>query len=309
MKEKYQLFSKKGGEALLPSQPPEAHLRDFVARHLKMMFGTILIGTEYQVRTKRIDVVGLTEDGRPVLIECKKHKGVGIVDQITYYYRLLRSKPEFMELAINESRGRGHNLDKPRLICLAESFTDAQLGAYDERKEAGEQLIANTEFVVHRWFAKDIMLLDWVRGTPSDTAHEESPAKPRETDSSLNYILSVCNNSSLEFFENLNAYIIALGEDVVSRDSKHLRRFARGGEIFAYLRPIPRRDQMCVWLKLNPKDENPQGEKHVDWMRDVSKIGKLPPSGFDLELKIKNNPSQRKRAKELIQKAYDQANR
>ena len=310
MKQQYQLFSGKDGE-VLPLSPSreESQLRDFVARHLQMLFGTILIGTEYQVpKKKRIDVVGLTEDGRPVLIECKKHTGKGIVDQITNYYRLLRSHPEFVELAV-QHKGRNLNLDKPRLICLAESFTDDQLGAYDERADARERLIATTEFVAHRWFANDIMLLDWVRGTPAGAAPKENGGKRPRVDSSLKYILSVCREGPLGFFNDLNACIIGLGKDVVGQDSKHLRRFYRNGKIFAYLRPVPKLSQMCIWLKLNPQEENPPGKKHVEWMRDVSKIGKLPPSGFDLEIKIKNNPSQRERAKELIQKAYDQAKR
>lgn len=304
MKQKYRLLLKQSNQVVRPKNcfARESQLRDFVAQHLPRLFHATFLDTEYQVGTKYIDVVGINKDGRPVLIECKQRKGVGIVDQITSYYRRLqRNLPPFEALAKAKSRVRRIKIDRPRLICLAESFSDFQLGSYDERVDSGDPIITNIEFVAYRCFANNVMLLDWLRGAQPDG---DRPG-PQERNNSLNYIISVCGKDTLKFFKDLNADIMNLGKDVFSKDNKMLRSFDRNDKVFAYLRPVPKRNQMRAWFKLNPGPKKLLGKG----MRDVSRIGKLPPSGFDLEMLIDNNKSHRRKAMELFRKAYRLAKR
>ena len=303
MRQKYRLFSKEPCQVVRPKDcfARESQLRDFVAQHLPRLFHVTFLDTEYQVGRMYIDIVGITKDGRPVLIECKQSRGVGIVDQITSYYRRLqRNLPAFEALAKAKSKVRRINIDRPRLICLAKEFSDFQLGSYDERVDSGDPIITNIEFVAYSCFAHNVMLLDWLRGSQPDG---DRPGPP-ERNNSLNYIISVCGKDTFEFFKDLNADIMSLGKDVFSKDNAMLRSFDRKGKVFAYLRPVPRRNQMRAWFKLNPQNEG----LVPGILRDVSRIGKLPPSGFDLEMLIANNKSQRQRAMELFRKAYDQAN-
>ena len=300
MKPKYRLLSKQSNQVVRPKKDcfaKESQLRDFVAQHLPRLFHATFLDTEYRVGRMYIDIVGITKDGRPVLIECKRRRGAGIVDQITSYYRRLqRNLPPFEALAKAESRVRRINIDRPRLICLAKEFSDFQLGSYDERVDGGDPIIKNIEFVACRCFANNVMLLDWLRGTQPDG---DRPG-PQERNNSLNYIISVCEKNTLKFFKDLNADIMGLGKDVFSKDNKMLRSFDRNGKVFAYLRPVPKRNQMRAWFKLAPGPKKYRGKG----MRDVSKIGKLPPSGFDVEMLIDNNSSHRRKAMGLFRKAY-----
>lgn len=298
MKQKYQFFSEESGKVARLSSidlifKPEALLRDFVAQHLRVLFGATCLGTEYQVGTKRIDVVGIAKDGRPVIVECKKDRKAGIVEQITSYYHWLRKQPEFKKLAKRQLRAGSIKIENPRLICLAKDFTDAQLGSWDFWNEEERNFARKIEYVSYDYLAGKVLLLNWVRGDPA--------GKIQERDNSLSYSLSRCDITH-KFFKELSQKIDRLSKDVIQYDSLMIRNFKIGNRVFVCLRPVPRSKEIRVWFRLDPKNYVPADNK-----RDMTNRGQLAPPSCRLEMRVSNKENDIEEALQLARKACDQA--
>ena len=298
MGQKHRLFYRKDGKATLsrPAKGPfstEEKLRDFAAQNLKRLFEATCLDTEYKVGRKRIDIIGITEGGRPVLVECKKHIGVGVVDQISSYYHLLRdnnrNRQEFRALVKRKS-SVGINFKNPRLICLAEGFTDYQLGAWDLRKSNGEEFIRKIEFVSYDNLANKVLVLNWLRGDPV--------GKIQVRDNSLAYIQSRCDNNTLKSFKKLSREIDRPGKGVIQYDTLMTRNFKIGNIVFACLRPVPQNKEICAWFRLDPDRESPATN-----MSDTKGIGQVAPRNCRLKMKVGNKDSAIRQAGKLALKA------
>lgn len=123
----------------------ERTMQDLIEENLGVMFPDHeFVKREFALANQRIDTVAFNRKAQSfVLIEYKKNKVVGVVEQATSYLRLLdERKADFLQL-YHEKHGRSFTKkdiawDKSKAIIISPSFTEHQLSAAKGGKEPVE---------------------------------------------------------------------------------------------------------------------------------------------------------------------------
>lgn len=286
----------------------EKSLQQLIEKHLETFLGIRFLASEYVTGKRhagRIDTLGLDENNSPVIIEYKRSVNENVINQGLFYLDwLLDHKAEFELMTLRKYGGDiADNIDwsSPRLLCIAGSFTK-----YDEH--AVQQINRNIELYQYKHYREGFLLLDLVNATTAQTIHisEEDPLKPKgnsirngkqaKTKTVSDY-LEQANEALANRFENVKAYMMALGDDVQMKILKNYIAFKRIKN-FACVEIHPQTNKILLYLKVKPENI------HIEqgFTRNVTDIGHYGTG--DLEVTLKNDEDFEK-AKRYIEMSYD----
>lgn len=149
-------------------------------------------------------------------------------------------------------------------------------------------------------------MLDLVNATTAQTVYIDVDSSDRTQKSSgggsktpktvLDY-LDQANEQLTDRFENLKAFLIALGDDVQMKTLKYYIAFKRIKN-FACVEIHPQSNSILLYLKVDPTTV----VLEQGFTRDVSNIGHYGTG--DLEIRI-NNDEDLEKAEHFIKKSYD----
>ena len=111
----------------------EEELQKIIEKNIKEIFGLKFIASQTMLQGKRFDTLAYDEENdRIVVIEYKRGKDSGVVDQGITYLSLVHENKEFFELKIEKKLGKS-NLDidwqSTRVFFIAHEFDDYQVSA------------------------------------------------------------------------------------------------------------------------------------------------------------------------------------
>ncbi len=281
----------------------EKSLQKLIEQHLETFLGIRFLASEYLTGKRhggRIDTLGIDENNSPIIIEYKRSINENVINQGLFYLDwLLDHKAEF-ELMTMRQYGMevAENIDwsSPRLLCIAGSFTK-----YDEH--AVQQINRNIELYQYKHYEEGFLMLDLVNASTAQITFMENdrpikiaPSNNKQWKTVTDY-LGQANDELTNRYENLKAFILALGDDVQEKVLKYYIAFKRIKN-FACVEIHPQSNVILLYLKVNPSTINlEQG-----FTRDVTNIGHYGTG--DLEVRISNNEELEK-AKAYIEQSYD----
>ncbi|MED3880573.1 DUF5655 domain-containing protein [Priestia megaterium] len=282
----------------------EKSLQTIIERNLESFLGVFFLASEYstgKTHGGRIDTLGIDENKSPVIIEYKRSLNENVINQGLFYLDwLLDHKAEF-ELMVMRKYGSelSDNIDwgNPRLLCIAGGFTK-----YDEH--AVQQINRNIELYQYKHYQDGLLLLDLVNATTAQTVQYSSePSSVINNNNRNNKVKTVsdyleqADTELTDRFEELKAYMMALGDDVQVKVLKHYIAFKRIKN-FACVEIHPSNGKVSLYLKVKPDSVTLE----EGFTRDVSKIGHYGTG--DLEVNISSDEDFEK-AKRFINMSYD----
>ncbi|MEW8249745.1 MAG: DUF5655 domain-containing protein [Candidatus Thiodiazotropha sp.] len=276
----------------------EKSLQTQMEQNLETLLGIRFLASEYSTGPKhggRIDTLGLDENGNPVIIEYKRTTNENVINQGLFYLDwLLDHRAEF-ELMVIKQLGQeaadAIDWSAPRLLCIAGGYT-----RYDEH--AVQQINRNIELMRYRRFGDELLLLELVNATSAApvTATEGGTAV---TYKSVSETLDELNGALADLYEELRAYLLALGDDIQEKTLKYYIAFKRIKN-FACLEPHPGKGCITCFVKVDPESQTLE----KGFTRDVRNIGHYGTG--DLEIKI-HSSDELEKAKPLFLKSYESA--
>lgn len=271
----------------------ECNLEDFL--------GIRFLATEYttgKTHAGRIDTLGIDENNSPVIIEYKRSINENVINQGLFYLDwLLDHKAEFIMLVMNKL---GKEVaDKitwngTRLLCIAGDFTK-----YDQH--AVQQINRSIELIRYRQYGEDLLLLDLVNATTASATGQTSQIDNKKTGKSayktVGEYLAQSPQSLKDLYEELNAFLLALGDDVQEKELQFYIAFKRIKN-FCCVEAHPNSGKLLAFVKVNPAEIT----LIPGFTRDVSNIGHFGTG--DLEITLKTS-ADLERAKEMLIKSYE----
>ena len=299
------LFSLDGGKAIeLPgsSVPLEKSLQELMEANLEPLLGLRFLASEHSTGARhggRIDSLAIDENGSPVIIEYKRSTNQNVINQGLFYLDwLLDHRSEFELLAmkqLGQKAADGLDWSTPRLICIAGGFT-----RYDEH--AVQQMGRSIDLIRYRRFGDDLLLLELVNATTSregavgDTTKSPSARGVSTTTyKTVSQIIDELDQPIRDLYEELQAYLLALGDDV---HENILKLYVAFKTIKNFACVEVRKGSLLIFLKLDP-DEMTLEE---GFTRDVREIGHWGTGGLEVTL---HERSDLEKAKSLIQQSYE----
>lgn len=281
----------------------EKSLQNLIEKHLESFLGIKFLASEYSTGKRhggRIDTLGLDENNSPVIIEYKRSVNENVINQGLYYLDwLLDHKAELELMTLRKfDQSIADNIDwsSPRLLCIAGSFTK-----YDEH--AVQQINRNIELYQYKHYEGEFLMLDLVNATTAQTVYIDVDSSDRTQKSSsktfktVSDYLDQANEQLTDRFENLKAFLIALGDDIQMKTLKYYIAFKRIKN-FACVEIHPQSNTVLLYLKVDPTTV----PLEQGFTRNVSNIGHYGTG--DLEIRI-NNDEDLEKAKPFIEKSYD----
>jgi len=112
----------------------EKDLQHLLEENLSEVFNVRFIASEFStgnIHSGRIDTLGLSEDGNPVIIEYKKVESSQLINQSLYYLSWLNDHHGDFEIAVQNKLGSEIEIDwaTVRVICIAPNFKKYDLHA------------------------------------------------------------------------------------------------------------------------------------------------------------------------------------
>lgn len=279
----------------------EKSLQVLMEQNLEAMLGVTFLASEYSTGPKhggRIDSLGMDENGCPVIIEYKRATNENVINQGLFYLDWLMDHRAEFQLLVQDQLGgeQAERIDwsAPRLLCIAGGFSK-----YDEH--AVQQMNRNIELIRYKRFGDDLLLLELINAVSAGPTTEAKPqgaaAASAHTYKTISETLETLQGPLLDLYEELRAYLNALGDDV---QEKTLRLYVAFKRIknFACVEARPTKNSLLVFLKVDPEGIEPE----EGFTRDVRNIGHFGTG--DLEVTIANQ-ADLERAKALIQASYD----
>lgn len=278
----------------------EKPLQTLIETNLEPLLGIRFVASEYptgKTHAGRIDTLGLDENNCPVILEYKRSTGENVINQGLFYLDWLMDHQAEFKLLVLERFGKpaadAIDWSAPRLICIAADFTK-----YDGH--AVQQINRNIELIRYRRFGKDLLLLELANAVSAlvidkpDKTGGGKTVKSTSTDKTVVQWLADLPVATRLLFDELEAYLRSLGDDVQRKDLKLYIAFKRLRN-FATL--VFQSKVLRLYLHLNP-DQMPH-QKGLT--RDVRTIGHWGTG--DLELLIDSTDNLEK-AKPYILAAY-----
>ncbi|MEW4368239.1 DUF5655 domain-containing protein [Paenibacillus kandeliae] len=276
----------------------EKSLQTLMECNLEALIGVRFLASEYSTGKRhggRIDTLGLDENNSPVIIEYKRATNENVINQGLYYLDWLMDHQAEFKLLVMDRLGVEVSKDidwiAPRLLCIAGGFTK-----YDEH--AVQQINRNIELYTYKKYGEELLMLDLVNATTANASIERDMSmESRAIYKTVSDYLLQASPELVDWFEELKAYMIALGDDVQVNTLKYYVAFKRIKN-FACVEIHPQTKRISVYLKVNPDSI----ELESGFTRDVRKIGHFGTG--DLEVTI-GNLEQLEKTKKLIQQSYE----
>jgi len=279
----------------------EKSLQDLMEKNLEAFLGVRFLASEYstgKTHAGRIDTLGIDENGCPVIIEYKRSTNENVINQGLFYLDwLMDHKAEFKLLVMerfNKEAAAAIEWSTPRLLCIAGDFTK-----YDEH--AVQQINRNIELIRYRRYDDELLLLELVNATMATVSIEEEvkPGKSKIQYKTVSDNLAQAKPDLRDLYEELRAYLLALGDDVQEKTLKFYIAFKRLKN-FACVELYNQAEKVLVFVKLDPDSVNL--ECNQGFLRDVRNIGHFGTG--DLEITIKS-VDDLERAKEYLERSYE----
>jgi predicted transport protein len=281
----------------------EKALQSLLEKHLEVFLGVRLLASEHstgKTHGGRIDTLGLDENNSPVIVEYKRSTNENVINQGLYYLDwLLDHKAEFTLLAMKKlgaEAAEAVDWSAPRLVCIAGDFTK-----YDEH--AVQQINRNIDLLRYRMY-EGFLILELVNSTsggvePSVTIGVDKPRLKGSTQTAktVGEYLAQASPDLRRLFEELDAHLVSLGDDVTKKTLKYYLAYRRIKN-FACIEVHPQTGQVLVYLKVDPDSVALED----GFSRDMRKIGHFGTG--DLELRLRSL-ADLARAKPFIELSYD----
>ncbi|SFX42875.1 Predicted transport protein [Thermoactinomyces sp. DSM 45891] len=279
----------------------EKSLQNILEQYLDTFLGVRFLATEYSTGKKhagRIDTLGIDENNSPVIIEYKRAVNENVVTQGLFYLDwLLDHKAEFELMVMRKYGAEVSNAiewSSPRLLCIAGGFTK-----FD--RHAVEQIHRNIELYVYKYYDDGLLLLELVNATTAQTMYISENVETQRNVSvkvkTVSDYLEQANTQITDRYEELKAYMMALGDDVQIKILKHYIAFKRIKN-FVCLEIHPQTGRILLYIKVNPD----QITLENGFTRDVRNIGHFGTGNLEIAI---TSDSDIERAKHLISMAYD----
>lgn len=279
----------------------EKSLQELMEKNLEAFLGVRFLASEYstgKTHGGRIDTLGLDENGCPVIIEYKRSTNENVINQGLFYLDwLMDHKAEFKLLVMDrfgKEVAEAIEWSTPRLLCIAGDFT-----RYDEH--AVQQINRNIELLRYRKYADELLLLELVNATSATVSFESCSANGREktTYKTVSDNIAQAKPAMRDLYEELCAYLLALGDDVQQKTLKYYIAFKRLKN-FACVELYNQAESMVIHVKVDP--DRVDLENNEGFLRDKRDIGHYGTG--DLEIIIRN-ASDLEKAKEYLQRSYE----
>ena len=271
----------------------EKDLQRLVENNLITIFNCRLIATEFStgnIHSGRIDTLAISEDSNPVIIEYKKVASSELINQGLYYLHWIKDHKGDFQIAANKAFGKQVEVDWSdiRVICLAPEYKKYDL-------HAAQVMGANIELWQYKIYENGILNIEEVYRRATTSVHqaqeeinEKNPimveagrkgAITRKTASySLEQHLQGLNQGTLDIFNEVRDYIIALDSSIEETPKKHYIAY-KTSQNFVCLQIY--KNKITLYLKLNPQDINPTPKQG----RDMRNIGHFGTGDFELNIK------------------------
>jgi predicted transport protein len=279
----------------------EKSLQTLIEKNLETFLGVRFLASEFSTGKNhggRIDTLGLDENDCPVIIEYKRATNENVVNQGLFYLDWLMDHKRDFEWLVLEKFGREKCKEiewpTPRLICIANDFTK-----YDEH--AVKQINRNVELVRYRRYGDDLLLLDLVNATATQSnpiAYPQTSGPPSSgRGKTVSEYLAQADLELSDRYEAVKAFLLALGDDVQLNTLKNYFAFRRIKN-FACVEVHTKTRNLLAYVKVDPSsiDIKP------GFTRDVSNIGHFGTG--ELEITIRNL-NDFENAKPLFVRSYE----
>ncbi|MER7796204.1 DUF5655 domain-containing protein [Microbacterium sp. NPDC096154] len=277
----------------------ERSLQQLIERNMEEMFATRFLASEFSTGSRhggRIDSLGIDENNSPVIFEYKRATNENVINQGLFYLNwLLDHKAEFTLLVMEKlgpEAAQAIDWRAPRLVCVASGYT-----RYDEH--AVEQINRSIDLVTYRDFGGELFALELVHTSRVEPqSASDAPGVARGSQGkTVSELLAQASPELTALYEQLDAYLVALGDDVSKKATKQYFAYRRLKN-FACVEVHPQSRNLLVYLKVDPDDV----ELEEGFSRDVRNIGHFGTG--ELELRI-SNQRQLDRAQSLLQASYE----
>jgi hypothetical protein len=190
----------------------EKSLQTLLEQNLEACLAVRFLASEFTTtHGRRVDTLGLDENGCPVIIEYKRSTNESVITQGLFYLDWVMDHRGDFELLVLKKLGKSSADDidwsAPRLICIAGDFN-----RYDDY--AVKQIQRNIELIRYRRFGTDLLMLDLVSATATTKSVSSGEPGASTTYKSIGQVLSGLDTVLMDRFEALRAYTKALGDDV-----------------------------------------------------------------------------------------------
>ncbi|MFC1526229.1 DUF5655 domain-containing protein [Candidatus Latescibacterota bacterium] len=280
----------------------ERSLQTLMENNLDTLLGVRFLASEHSTGPKhggRIDSLGIDENGCPVIIEYKRSTNENVINQGLYYLDWLMDHRAEFQLLVMDRLGKGVaeaiDWSAPRLLCIAGSFTK-----YDDY--AVQQMGRNIELIRYKRFGADLLLLELVNATSAPaTAPNETPRTQQTapTYKTISEVVAGLDGSLLDLYEEVRAYLLAMGDDVQQKTLKYYVAYKRLKN-FACVEVFPGKKCLRIYAKVDPDTI----ELQEGFTRDLREIGHYGTG--DLEITITSREDLEK-AKSLIHRSYEES--
>ncbi|MBD8011661.1 DUF91 domain-containing protein [Microbacterium sp. Re1] len=276
----------------------ERSLQQLIERNMEEMFATRFLASEFSTGSRhggRIDSLGIDENNSPVIFEYKRATNENVINQGLFYLNwLVDHQAEFTLLVMKElGQDVADAIDwrAPRLVCVASGYT-----RYDEH--AVEQINRSIDLVTYRDFGGELFALELVHASRVEPqSANDAPDVSRGHGRTVTELLGQSSPELTALYERLDAFLVALGDDVSKKATKQYFAYRRLKN-FACVEVHPQSRNLLVYLKVNPDEI----ELEEGFSRDVRNIGHFGTG--DLELRI-SNQRHLDRAESLLQASYE----
>jgi len=277
----------------------EKSLQSILERNLEPLLGIRLLASEYSTGPKhggRIDTLGIDENGCPVIIEYKRATNENVINQGLFYLDwLLDHRAEFALLTMDKyGNEEADKIDwsAPRLLCIAGGYT-----RYDEH--AVQQMNRNIELLRYRRFGDRLLLMELVNAaTARETApDDEGHAGAEGTSKTIAEVLSELQGPLRDLYEELRAFLLALGDDVQEKTLKYYVAFKRIKN-FACIEIHPGKRCLTAFAKVDPDSV----ELEAGFTRDVRKVGHMATGDLEITLRSRGDIE---KARALFTKSHE----
>ncbi|GGH11369.1 DUF5655 domain-containing protein [Paenibacillus segetis] len=277
----------------------ERSLQTLMEHNLEALLGIRFLASEYitgKRHSGRIDTLGIDEDNSPVIFEYKRATNENVINQGLYYLDWLMDHQAEFTLLVQKRFGsevsQAIDWSAPRLLCIAGGFTK-----FDEY--AVQQIDRNIALYTYKKYGDELLLLDLVNATTANQpVHSSAVSAIKNTNNkTVTDYLAQASTDLTDRFEELKAFILALGDDVQMNTLKDYIAFKRIKN-FACVEIHPQKKSITVFVKVEPD----KIELQSGFTRDVRNIGHYGTG--DLEITIMKD-EHLKEAKALIQQSYE----
>ncbi len=272
----------------------EKKIQKLCEQNLSEFFAITFLSSEYSTGKNhggRIDTLGIDENNSPVIIEYKLSSSENVINQGLYYLDWLMDHKADFEMLCLDTFGKKVDVDwtNPRLICIANDFSK-----YDAYAIA--QINRNINLIRYKCFEDGFMAFELASSTSIETKKVDSQNKTPATKGIEGLMISA-SESLMNIYEELDEYILALGDDIQKKELKYYHAYSRIRN-FVCLEVHPKSNKIVLYLKVPPS----QIEIKDSRIRDVSNMGHFGTG--DTEVTVRQ-PEDIDLVRTLIKKSYE----